>query len=290
MRWRNTRLLWLCAVAITLCVAACKAPIKGDQPVVSVSLLPEKYFVERMLGDLAEVHVVVPKGSNPETYDPTPRDIAMLQGSKAYLAIGTLPFEEQWQKILPDSVAVVNIASRLPQEMIFAECEGTHDGHTHPLGDPHYWTSVSGGTAMAEVIREALIELFPQHQEEIEANFEQNILPELVQLEQLGEEIFAGRDSLAFVIYHPSLSHFAREWGLTQLVIEEGGTEPSARQLVALMDRAKALETKVVLIQAEYDQRNGETIARELGLPAVIIQPLEENWAGEMRRLMELFR
>lgn len=79
-------------------------------------------------------------------------------------------------------MAVVNIASRLPQEMIFAECEGTHDGHTHPLGDPHYWTSVSGGTAMAEVIREALIELFPQHQEEIEANFEQNILPELVQV------------------------------------------------------------------------------------------------------------
>lgn len=283
MRWLN---LLAFALVIALGSSSCHSSKQSEVPVIAVSLLPEKYFVERMVGDLAEVHVVVPKGSNPETYDPVPRDIAALQSAKAYIIIGTLPFEERWLESLPDSVEVVNIAQRMPHELIFEP----HEGHSHRLGDPHYWTSLEGGTAMAEVIRDALVDLFPEHQAEIEANYAQKIMPELEQLRHLGAEIFTGRDSLAFVIYHPSLTLFAHEWGLTQLVIEEGGKEPSARQLVGLIERARQLDTKVVLIQAEFDQKNGETVARELGLPAVTIQPLEEDWAGEMKRIMELFR
>ncbi len=42
-----------------------------EKPVVSVSILPQKYFLERLAGDLVEVNVMIPPGASPATYEPT---------------------------------------------------------------------------------------------------------------------------------------------------------------------------------------------------------------------------
>lgn len=286
MRWAKHCFGWgLCVVMLSL-ITACSSASRVEKPIISVSLLPEKYFVERIVGELAEVHVVVPRGSNPETYDPSPRDIAMLQNSLAYLAIGTLPFEAQWVAVLPKEVAYFDLTKQLPRELI----EGGHEGHQHALGDPHYWTSLSGGEAMAEAILAAMLELFPEHREEIEANYQANVVPELEAIRQLGRGISKGDKDLAFVIYHPSLSLFAREWGLTQLPIEEDGEEPTPRHLVELIERARSMDTRAVLVQAEFGTKNATAVAKELGLKVVSIDPLAEDWGAEMRRLIEIFR
>ena len=286
MRWDKRYLGWGLCVVLLLFFSACSSTTRVERPIISVSLLPEKYFVERMVGDLAEVHVVVPQGSNPETYDPSPRDIAMLQSSVAYFAIGSLPFEAQWVAILPKEVAYIDLGKQLPKALQV----GSHEGHLHALGDPHYWTSLSGGEAMSKAILAALVELFPEHREEIEANYKAKVTPELEEIKQLGTEVFKGREGLAFVIYHPSLTLFAREWGLTQLPIEEDGVEPTSKYLVALIERARSLDTKVVLVQAEFDIKNAEAVASELGLRVVTIDPLAEDWGAEMKQLIEIFR
>lgn len=275
-------------IIITLLVAGCTPKAESDKPLLSVSLLPEKYFLEQIVGDLAEVHVLVPYGANPEYYDPVPKDVAKMQDSRGFFAIGTLPFEQQWIDALPDSVEVINLAERLPNDLIFGH-DGEH-AHTHIHGDPHYWTSLEGGRAMADAILEATIELFPEHEAELRSNFEEHLVPKFEEVKALAEEVFADSPSCAFVIYHPSLSLFASEWGLTQLVIEENGLEPTPRHLVQLIEKAKSLDTRAVLIQEEYDAKNAENIARELDIQPLTIQPLAEDWTAEMKRLIEVFR
>lgn len=278
--------IWLLAVAVL--VVSCAPKAKTSRPTISVSLLPEKYFMEQIVGGLADIHVLVPYGNNPEYYDPAPKDIAKLQSSVAYFAIGTLPFEQQWIAALPDSVKVINLAERMPHDMVFGhDCE---HAHTHVHGDPHYWTSLQGGIAMAEAMLQAAQELFPTESAQLKANYEANVLPNFAEIEALAKEVFEGRDSVAFVIYHPSLSLFADEWGLTQLVIEENGLEPTPRHLVQLIERAKQMDTKAVLIQVEYDAKNAENIAKELGQKPLEVQPLTEDWSAEMKRLIEVFR
>lgn len=68
----------------------------------------------------------------------------------------------------------------------------------------------------------------------------------------------------AFVIYHPSLSLFAKEFGLTQLVVEEHGNEPTARHLARLIVQAKELGVEAVFIQEEFETRSVMNIAKEL--------------------------
>lgn len=67
----------------------------AKKPVVFVSILPQKYFVEQIAGDTVDVEVMVMPGASPATYEPRPRQMAMLAKADVYLAIG-VPFERTW--------------------------------------------------------------------------------------------------------------------------------------------------------------------------------------------------
>jgi zinc transport system substrate-binding protein len=67
----------------------------AKKPVVFVSILPQKYFVEQIAGDTVDVEVMVMPGASPATYEPRPRQMSMLAKADLYLAIG-VPFERTW--------------------------------------------------------------------------------------------------------------------------------------------------------------------------------------------------
>lgn len=62
---------------------------------VTVSILPQKYFVERIGGDMVRVNVMVPPGADPHSYEPKPSQMQALSRSAFYFAIGA-PFEKAW--------------------------------------------------------------------------------------------------------------------------------------------------------------------------------------------------
>ena len=84
------------------------------------------------------------------------------------------------------------------------------------------------------------------------------------------------------MIYHPALSYFARDYGLHQISIEEGGKEPSPAHLKELIDLCKAEDVRVIFVQPEFDKRNAETIAQQTGTKVVPINPLSYDWETEM--------
>ena len=93
-----------------------------------------------------------------------------------------------------------------------------------------------------------------------------------------------------FLIYHPALSYFARDYGLKQVSIEEGGKEPSPAQLKVLIETCRKEKAHVILVQQEFDQRNARLIADELGMNVVSINPLSYDWAEEMVRVAEALK
>ena len=84
------------------------------------------------------------------------------------------------------------------------------------------------------------------------------------------------------MIYHPALSYFARDYGLHQISIEEGGKEPSPAHLKALIDLCQAEDVRVIFVQPEFDKRNAETIAQQTGTKVIPINPLSYDWEEEM--------
>lgn len=93
--------------------------------------------------------------------------------------------------------------------------------------------------------------------------------------------------SETFLIYHPALTYFARDYGLTQISIEDDGKEPSPTHLQTLIRNCRRDKVKVIFVQQEFDTRNAQVIAREVGARIVPINPLSYDWEQEMTHIIQ---
>ena len=82
--------------AFALFLVSCTDGTNSEQR-VSVTIQPQRYIAEQIAGDRFLINCVVPAGSNPEAYDPTPRQLIEIDRSEAYLKVGgMLGFEVAW--------------------------------------------------------------------------------------------------------------------------------------------------------------------------------------------------
>lgn len=271
-------------LALALLGSACQPASTGtDGRLRLTATIAPATELLRSLGDtLIQAETLLPQGNSPENYEPTPQTIQALAASRAYYYMGDLGFERSWveriQGLHPE-LALVRLDADLDAE------EAPHH-HGHEIHDPHYWTSIRGLRSMAHTIYRSLISLDSLHRPFYSQRYEA-LQDTLAGLEQKLRIQLADLPSRAFVIYHPSLSDFASEWGLEQLVVEEDGKDPTPQHLERLLLRARERGVRVVFIQKEFDTKLIQSLAQELGATTVEINPLDGDWKGQLLRITE---
>lgn len=262
-----------------------------DERIVSVTIEPQRYFAEQIAGDKFAINCVVPSGQSPETYDPTPQQMVQVGKSLAYLQIGYIGFEQAWMESIRQNNPKmevfnlsdgINLLKNAEDGEAHSHGEGEVCNHHHPGGiDPHTWNSFVGARVIARNTLAAFVALDPENEAYYTANYN-TLLEEIEQTERTVASMLEPLSSRTFIIYHPALTYFANEFGLTQLCIEMDGKEPSPAQLKELVETARNHNTQVVFIQQEFDQKNAELIAKETGCRLVRINPLDYDWNKEM--------
>lgn len=243
---------------------------------VTVTISPYKYFVDQIAKGKVDVNVMVSNGNNPETYEPYAQQMMELSKSALYLKVGSIGFEQTWMKKLQDNA---------PDMKVIDTSVGIKPAKT-PGGniDPHVWMSCSNARIIASNILKALCELEPKNKAFFEKNY-QSLLSIIDKRDSTIKESFKKDPDLVrkFVIYHPILTYFARDYQLEQLAIEEEGREPSASQLKSLIERARKEKIKFCLIQAEFANRNTTTFINESHTKPMNINPLQGDWNWAMQ-------
>ena len=243
---------------------------------VTVTISPYKYFVDQIAKGKVDVNVMVSNGNNPETYEPYAQQMMELSKSALYLKVGSIGFEQTWMKKLQDNA---------PDMKVIDTSVGIKPAKT-PGGniDPHVWMSCSNARIIASNILKALCELEPKNKAFFEKNY-QSLLSIIDKRDSTIKESFKKDPDLVrkFVIYHPILTYFARDYQLEQLAIEEEGREPSASQLKSLIERARKEKIKFCLIQAEFANRNTTTFINESHTKPMDINPLQGDWNWAMQ-------
>ena len=243
---------------------------------VTVTISPYKYFVDKIAEGKVDVNVMVQNGNNPETYEPYAQQMMELSKSALYLKVGSIGFEQTWMKKLQDNA---------PDMKVIDTSVGIKPAKT-PGGniDPHVWMSCSNARIIASNILKALCELEPKNKAFFEKNY-QSLLSIIDKRDSTIKESFTKDPDLVrkFVIYHPILTYFARDYQLEQLAIEEEGREPSAAQLKSLIERARKEKIKFCLIQAEFANRNTTTFINESHTKPMNINPLQGDWNRAMQ-------
>jgi zinc transport system substrate-binding protein len=264
---------------------------------VGVSILPQKYFVERIAGDKASVIVLVGPGHNPATYEPKPRQLAQLEQAALYFQIG-VPFEARWietfRQINPDLI-LVPLPSSIPLRPISREVDAVADktahdhGHSHSsLQDPHVWLNPRLVKHIAESIKAAFVTIDSENREHYESRY-QRFVGELDELDHAIRQQLAEIKNRKFMVYHPSWGYFADEYKLQQIAIEVEGKQPGAKSLSRLIEQAQQNRVKVIFVQQQFSDRDAKTVADQVGAKLLVVDPLAENYLENLRRVSRQF-
>ena len=259
---------------------------KVEKSAITVSILPQKYLVQKLLGDSIPVNVLIPMGSSPATYEPTPVQVKNLSRSKVYLRIGHIGFEKAWTSRIAEISPELKIVDTSEGITLIKGEDHVHGDHVHEGGiDPHIWTSPKTMLLVLENTTKALLELFPEKKAQISQR-SSALEKKIIGLHNAFEKECSRLGGKSFYIFHPAYTYLARDYGLEQISIEHNGKEPSVKWIGQLIDDARRQDVKVIFVQKEFDKRSAELIANELEIPIVEVNPLSEKWEEEMRDLL----
>ncbi len=286
--------LWFILAALTLDIPA-SAEKRFN---VIASILPQKYFIEKIGGDRVDVSVMVLPGANPATYEPKPRQMVNLSNARIYFAVG-VPFEDNWlprfAKANPEMTVVKTQSGiqKIPMKAGGHRHSETQKGPEKEIPhseDPHIWLSPPLVMGQAENILNALVGADPENRTLYESNY-RSFLQELKSLDMEIRKILRTSDQKPkFMVYHPSWGYFAQTYGLEQIPIELEGKQPSPRKLLELVQEARKEGIKVIFAQPQFSEKSAKTIAHAIGGTVVFADPLAKDWKNNLLQVAAKFK
>ena len=179
---------------------------------------------------------------------------------------------------------VIDLSANLD---LIAEEHEHHGHHTHTEGiDPHIWLSPDLVKQMSEKITHVLIELNPGEA----AKYKTNYLEFAKEIDELDARIrrtldpYEGRK---IIVFHPSLTYYARDYGLVQLSLESGGKEPTPQHMTGLVKVAKEEGIQTIDIKSEFNRDHARVFAEEIEGEIVQISPLDPDWSENLLELTQ---
>ncbi|EAI3515892.1 zinc ABC transporter substrate-binding protein [Campylobacter coli] len=265
------------------------------KPIISVSIPPQAFFVEKIAKDSVEINILIPPNSDEHTMEFKPQALKKLEQSKIYF-LADLELEkilgEKFKSVLKN-VKIVNINEgiHLLEGGHDHEHEHDHDGHYaeeehDEHNDPHVWLDPVLVKKLTQNITQALVQSFPKNKEFYEAN-SANFLKELDQMDAQIAEKLKNIKRNEFIVYHPSWAYLAKRYNLVQIPVEIDGKEPKSKDLQNLIKLAKEKDIRVIFVQPGFPENSAKVLAKELNAQIVSINHLARNWDEELLKSIQ---
>ncbi|MDE5664101.1 MAG: zinc ABC transporter substrate-binding protein [Muribaculaceae bacterium] len=285
------------------------------RPVIAVSFDSQREIVERIAGEGWQVVSLMPPGSDPEMFDPDMRTMKGLERAEVYMTTSTLGFEQQTgERIRANypSLPVVDLTEGIDILMHTHEVAGasahadhdrlpsphddgdevdechSHGAGSHQVGDPHLLSSLRNARRVARNVTEALCRLRPDSAAIYRSRFHR-LDTELEHRDHLTDSLLtaSGAKGGTIVVMHPSLSYYARDYGLVQLPLEADGKEASPRQLEQRLQLARQSRARALFYERGHSEPQARQIAAELHTGAF---PVMLNGSDFLSRIDDVTR
>ena len=273
--------IFLLVLMLVPLLVSCGTGHVKDKRVITVTIEPLRFFTEQIAGDRFSVVTMVPKGGNPETYEPSAQQMMDLSQSDLYIKVGNIGFERTWMK---------KLEANAPHAIIVDSSDGIVPQRTpHGDIDPHTWMSTANARIMAQNIYRALAGIDTKDSLYFRDNLEA-LLAKIDAVDTAVRENLTKDKAQAFLVYHPVLTYFAHDYKLRQIAMEEEGREPSAAQLKGIISEARACGVRTFFVQKEFANRNVDVVARATSAAKTPINPLGYDWVHEMTNVAKMLR
>lgn len=294
----------LAALIVTACGSTPQSGSSAESVIASTTFLAD--IAQRVAGDRLTVSSLLPVGTDPHSYQPTPQDVAKIADSKLLILNG-VEYENFIESLLENAGGdrqIITASDGIkPHHMEERKHEGedhdgeeyegeehadedeTGEGHEHEAGDPHMWLDPNLVITYVENIREGLTHFDPDGA----AIFQSNADAYVAELKTLDSWITQQVSQIPvekrlLVTNHEALGYFAEryEFSITGTLIESFSTDasPSAGQMANLIDQIRSNGAPAIFLDSSDNESLARQIADETGVRVVTGLHLESLTDG----------
>ncbi|MFC3801111.1 metal ABC transporter substrate-binding protein [Cohnella sp. GCM10012308] len=257
---------------------------------VVTTFYPMYEFSRQVAGDLANVALLIPAGSEPHDWEPSAQDMAKVKEADVFVYNGIV---EGWvdaaltsapndkRVVVRASEGLTTLEGTAEEEEEDAGEEAGEEAHEHDHAhehaeDPHVW--LDPGLAQREVA--AIEAAFEKADPSNKDTYKKNADAYIAQLKALDEDYRAGLTDVktkSFVTQHAAFGYLAQAYGLQQVPIAglSPEQEPSPGKMAEIVEFAKAHQVKTIFFETLVDPQVAQTVADEIGAKTDVLNPLE---------------
>lgn len=246
----------------------------GDRVFAVTTIYPLQNFVERVGGDFVYVSNVIPAGTEPHDYEPSPRDVADVRQADLLVYVGQ--GIDGWAAEAAPEVTNNGGLSLSAERIAGIDAEASNT-------DPHVWLDPIIAQDVVRAVVQALIALDPDHAKEYQANADA-YLAELVALDADYAHGLQTCKLNDIIVAHDAFGYLAKRYDFIIHPISglSPEAEPSVRDLTNLVREAKRLDIQTIFFETLVSPELAQTLAKELHAETAVLNPLEGLSAEEI--------
>lgn len=261
---------------------------------VVASFYPMADFSQKVGGDLVEVTNLVPAGTEPHEWEPSPSDIKAIQACDVFVYNGA--DMEGWVddllasadmsgvQVVEASKGITLRAADHDHDADEADDDAAKDAdeqsgsdHDHEgTHDPHVWLNPLNALAEMGNIRDGLIAADPSHEDDYQANYDE-YAEKFEALDKECAKRLGATKGKVIVVSHEAYGYLCDAYGLTQMPITgmDAEGEPDAQAMAQVIDFVRQNDVKVIFSEDLVSPKVAEQIANETGASCEVLNPIE---------------
>lgn len=260
-----SKLRFLFVILLFLLVSSCnKEKITSDSEInIAVSIPPFADFTKQITGNRANIYTLIPPGANAHSFEPTPKRLKQIFNADLYFRVGEI---FKFENLILNKIGA-NVNN-------IVDCS---TGISFINNNPHYWLSPKNVKLITQNIMDYLVEAYPQHKKYF-TNNRNRFISKINSLDTIIINNLKNINQRVLFVYHPAWTYLADHYNLEQLVIEQDGKSPNAKDLFTLIKLAKSKGVRCVFFDPHFNEGAVETLAQTLKLSIDSLDPLPEDF------------
>jgi zinc transport system substrate-binding protein len=245
------------------------------KPTIVTTIYPLYDFTKQVVGDKADVVLLVPAGVEPHDWEPAPTDMVKIKKAKLFIYNGA--GMEEWIDNLQDSVLRGKKVVKASDYVSVLPAQFTEDGEpaTADMMDPHIWLDPVNVQAIVQGVANAVSEIDPANGSYYQSNAKLYIA-ELQALDQEYQTLsHAPRKQI--VTSHAAFGYMAKRYGLQQVAIMglAPDAEPTPQRMAEVIRYVKDHGIQYIFFETLVSPKLSEVIASEAGAQTLVLNPIE---------------
>lgn len=275
---------WILMLLLLLASVASAEPLN-----IMATNFPCFDIARAIVGDTAQVHMLLPPGGESHSYEPTPQDIIAIQSADLFVYVGGE--SDTWvdgilQSLGVDAPAVFRLSDSVTllseAHSHSMEHEDEYEGEEM---DEHVWTSPKNVMQMAQDLAQTLTALAPEN----EQAYQQALHEYLAHLHALDDAftqtVANGKRRVILFGDRFPFRYFAAAYGLAYDAAFPGcseDSEPSVRTVLSLVERVQKEHIPVVFYIEFSSRRTADILVEETGAKALLFHSCHNVSAEEI--------